>query len=271
MSGTLYLVATPIGNLEDITLRALKVLSEVSVVAAEDTRTARKLLSHYDIQAKIVSYFEHSKASRLESILSVLESGDVALISEAGMPAISDPGYDLVRAAWERGFRVSPIPGASAPIAAIAASGLPTDRFCYLGFLPRKPGERKKLLGRVATERATLILFESPHRLMDTLSDLAEVLGKRRLVVAREITKLHEEFWRGDTLTAVDQWKERELKGEFTLVVEGAQEETPPDIADALRLVSALVEEGIPRPDALRAVARITGVPKRTLYRFSIG
>ncbi len=267
MSGTLYLVATPIGNLEDMTFRALRVLSEVDLVAAEDTRTARKLLSHYDIKAKIVSYFEHSGPSKIEYILSTLESGDVALVSEAGMPAISDPGYELVRSAWESGFRVVPVPGASAVIAAVAASGLPTDRFCYFGFLPRKKGDRKALLSEVAAERATMVFFESPHRLLETLGLLVEHLGRRRLVIARELTKLHEEFWRGDTVVALEQWRHREIKGEFTLVVEGVGDGMPPDVEKALTLVKALVEEGVPRPEALRAVARVTGLSKRTLYR----
>ncbi len=269
MAGTLFLVATPIGNLEDITLRALRVLREVDLVAAEDTRTARKLLSHYGIEARVVSYHEHNKARRERMLLSALDAGGVALVSEAGMPAVSDPGYELVRAAWEHGFRVVPVPGPSAPIAALAASGLPTDRFLYIGFLPRRKAERVRVLRDVASVDATLVCFEAPHRLPESLRDMLDVLGDRPMAAARELTKVHEEIWRGTLSAAVERWSSEEPRGEFTLVI------APPERAEqageamgrALEMVSALAAEGVPLSHAVRAVAKALGVPRRALYQ----
>ncbi len=268
MAGTLFLVATPIGNLEDITLRALRVLREVDLVAAEDTRTARKLLGHYDIKARLVSYHEHNKARREKLLLEALSEGDVALVSEAGMPAVSDPGYELVRAAWESGFRVAPVPGPSAPIAALAASGLPTDRFLYLGFLPRRKAERLRVLQEVASVDATLVCFEAPHRLVESLQDMLDLLGDRPMAAARELTKVHEEIWRGTLAKAVERWSSTEPRGEFTLVV------APPEKAlageeekKALEMVLALEGEGIPLSTAVRAVAKAFGMSRRKLYQ----
>lgn len=217
--GTLYLVATPIGNLEDISARALRVLREASLIAAEDTRVTRKLLDHFGIHTPTTSYFEHNKLTKLDSILARLNEGDVALVSDAGTPALNDPGYELVLAALDNGHRVSPVPGPASPIAALTASGLPTDSFLYLGYLPRKSSERKSLLGQVSDQPHTLIFLEAPHRLRDSLEDLESVLGDRRIVLARELTKLHEEIWRGKISEARQYFKEP--RGEFVLVVDG--------------------------------------------------
>lgn len=268
--GILYLVATPIGNLEDITHRALRVLREADLIAAEDTRTTRKLLSHFGISTRLVSYYEHNKLIRAERLLDALAAGDVALVSEAGMPGISDPGYELVRACIAAGIRVVPVPGPSAVLAALVASGLPTDRFVFLGFLPRRQGDRRRLLEDVRREPATLVLFEAPHRLRSSLEDLRQVLGDRPLVVCRELTKLHEEIWRGPITEAITHYGSEQPRGEFTLVVGGAlaDEASDPWDADRVRLaVSQLVEDGIPTSTAIRAVSRLTGQRKRELYR----
>ncbi len=219
--GTLYLVATPIGNLEDISARALRVLREASLIAAEDTRHTRKLLQHYDISTPITSYHEHSKQNKMGQILAALREGDVAVVSDAGTPALNDPGHALVVAALESGYEVSPIPGPSAPIAALVASGLPTDSFLYLGYLPRKSSERRRLLKEVAELPHTLIFLETPHRLLSALEDLANVLGNRRLAVARELTKVYEEIFRGEVKSALKHFASHSPRGEFTLVLEG--------------------------------------------------
>jgi 16S rRNA (cytidine1402-2'-O)-methyltransferase len=217
--GTLYLVATPIGNLEDISARALRILSEVGLIAAEDTRVTHKLLSHFDIHTRMVSYYEHNKLSRLDAILEALNTGDVALVSDAGTPGLNDPGYELVRAALEAGHQVSPVPGAASPIAALVASGIATDAFLYLGYLPRKASERRAALSEVATLPYTLIFLESPHRLPNSLGDLREALGDRQVAVARELTKVYEEIWRGSLSAAMEHFSEP--RGEFVIVIEG--------------------------------------------------
>lgn len=219
--GTLYLVATPIGNLEDISARALRVLREVSLIAAEDTRHTRKLLRHYDISTPTTSYHEHSKPGKLDHIMHALSQGDVAVVSDAGTPALNDPGYELVLAALEAGFEVSPVPGPSAPVAALVASGLPTDAFLYLGYLPRKESQRRQLLQEVAPEPYTLIFLETPHRLLPALEDLENELGARRIAVARELTKKFEEIFRGDIASARRYFTAQAPRGELTLVVEG--------------------------------------------------
>lgn len=265
--GTLYLVATPLGNLEDITLRALRVLREVSLIATEDTRTTGYLLKHFDIHCPLVSYYEHNKVTRLERILGALEEGDVALVSEAGTPLLSDPGYELVRVAIERGFRVVSIPGPSALTAALPASGLPTDRFLFLGFLPRKSGDRRRFLQEVAAEKATLIFFEAPHRLRETLADMIDLLGGDRVVaVCRELTKLHEEIWRGTLAEAQQEWAQREPRGEFSLVVAGA----PPQAEwSQVRVETGLAQElaaGASVKDAVRRLTDQSGWGKREVY-----
>jgi 16S rRNA (cytidine1402-2'-O)-methyltransferase len=223
--GRLYLVATPIGNLEDMSPRAVRVLRESILIAAEDTRHTGKLLKHFDIQTPLTSYFEHNKLNKLDFILEKLSEGDVALVSDAGTPAINDPGYELVRAALASGFDVQPVPGPSAPIAALTASGLPTDTFLYLGYLPHKSSERYKTVGQVSDLPYTLIFLESPHRLLDSLADLLAILGDRRICIAREMTKMYEEFWRGDVSGAIGHFKVKEPRGEFTLVIEGKKKE----------------------------------------------
>ena len=223
--GTLYLVATPIGNLEDMSPRAIRILHEASLIAAEDTRHTGNLLKHFEIQTPLTSYFEHNKLSKLDFILAKLSSGDVALVSDAGTPAINDPGYELVRAALASGFDVRPVPGPSAPVAALSVSGLPTDSFLYLGYLPHKKTERRKFIGQIANLSYTLIFLESPHRIIEALEDLLASLGDRRICVAREMTKMFEEYWRGTLSGAVEYFKSKEARGEFTLVVEGAKKE----------------------------------------------
>jgi 16S rRNA (cytidine1402-2'-O)-methyltransferase len=219
--GILYLVATPIGNLEDLSPRAVRVLGEVRLIAAEDTRVTRKLLSHFDLHTPLTSYFEHNKLTKLDSILSTLTTGDVALVSDAGTPTINDPGYELVKAALSAGYAVCPIPGPSAPLAALTASGLPTDSFVYLGYLPRKSSQRQAMVRQVEDLPYTLLLLESPHRLPDALEDLQTCLGDRQISVARELTKRNEQIWRGSISAARLYFQENEPRGEFTLVVAG--------------------------------------------------
>lgn len=282
--GILYLVATPIGNLQDLTLRATRILQEVALVAAEDTRTARNLLMHLKISKPITSYFEHNKLSKLDAILDALERGDVAVISEAGMPGISDPGYELVCAALERGFQVVPVPGVSAILAALVASGLPTDQFTYLGFLPRQKSTRQKFLQAMARESRTLIAFEAPHRLLDSLDDLAAELGDRQICVAREITKLHEEFFRGKVNQAREHFTAHPPRGEFTLVIAGATDDpstslrtgsrpTTENIWDDARVISAvkeLIAAGTNRTEAVKRIARESGRDRRAVYQMVI-
>ncbi|MCH7811672.1 MAG: 16S rRNA (cytidine(1402)-2'-O)-methyltransferase [Chloroflexi bacterium] len=266
--GTLYLVATPIGNLEDITLRALRVLGEVQLIAAEDTRSARRLLSHFELSgAKILSYTESNRRARIPAILSALRDGDVALVSEAGMPAISDPGVHLVEAASGAGHTVAPVPGASALTAAIAVSGLPSRWFRYLGFLPRKSAQRRRLLKELADATETLVAFEAPHRMRASLKDLLETLGDRRIAVCRELTKLHEEVFRGVLSAAIEHFVSP--RGEFTLVIEGAGQATQKPVADAE--VDAELRElraaGARAREAVREVAERSGLSHRQVYR----
>jgi len=212
-------MATPIGNLEDISLRALRLLREVKLIAAEDTRTTRRLLTAYDIKTPLTSYHEHSKRAKLDYILDYLEKEDLALVSEAGMPGLSDPGYELIVSAIERGISVVPVPGASAVITALVVSGLPTDQFVYVGFLPRRKGQRQRLLNSIAEERRTIVAFETRHRLTEVFNEIEEILGDRRLCVCRELTKVHEEIFRGRVSQAREHFVEP--RGEFSLVIEG--------------------------------------------------
>jgi 16S rRNA (cytidine1402-2'-O)-methyltransferase len=219
--GTLYLVATPIGNLEDMSPRAIRVLREASLIAAEDTRHTGKLLKHFQIETPTTSYFEHNKLHKLDFILEKLSTGDVALVSDAGTPAINDPGYELVQAALAANYDVMPVPGPSAPITALTVSGLPTDSFLYLGYLPHKTSERHKRLEEVESQPYTLVFLESPYRIVEALEDIFSILGDRKICVAREMTKMFEEYWRGDVSKAVEYFKSQPARGEFTLVVEG--------------------------------------------------
>jgi 16S rRNA (cytidine1402-2'-O)-methyltransferase len=269
--GNLYLVGTPIGNLEDITLRALRILEEVTLIAAEDTRRARILARRYEIETPITSYFEGNKLTKLETILRALDRGDVALISEAGMPGLSDPGYELVRAAIERGYRVVPVPGPSAPVTALIVSGLPSDSFLYLGFLPRRQRERHRLLTEVVQEQRTLVAFEVPHRLRSSLADVEAVLGDRPLAVCRELTKLHEEVWRGTVSEARDHFNEVEPRGEFTLVIGGALQVVERWDEDQVRAaLDELLAQGASRPAAARRIAAASGWSRGEVYALGL-
>jgi 16S rRNA (cytidine1402-2'-O)-methyltransferase len=266
---TLYVVATPIGNMEDITLRALRILDEVSLIAAEDTRKTGKLLSAFGIKTPLTSYHEHNKISRLPSLLEHLEREDVALVSEAGMPGISDPGYELVVAAIERGIRVEPIPGASVLVTALAVSGLPTDQFVYIGFLPRRKGQRRQLLQEVEPQRGTIIAFEAPHRLVVALRDILEVLGDRRIAICRELTKMYEEVFRGTVSGAIDHFNQP--IGEFTLVIEGKPEERPALTDSMIEELGRLKRKGVAAKEAVARISRASGVSKKEVYRAWLG
>ena len=265
---SLYVVSTPIGNLEDITLRALRVLAEVGLIAAEDTRTTRKLLARHRVNTPLTSYHEHNKKAKLSSLLKTLEEKDVALVSDAGTPAINDPGYELIHEAANAGFAIVPIPGPSALTSALAVSGLPTDQFIYLGFLPRRRVERKRLLETVSGERGTLVAFETPHRLKAALDDILDALGNRRITVCREMTKLHEEIFRGVVSDAQDHFERP--RGEFTLVIEGAVEDKrSPDVQEreARELIARLKEEGIGAKQSVAQIVEKTGLSRRKAYR----
>ncbi len=265
--GTLYLVATPIGNLEDMSPRAVRILREARLIAAEDTRHSGKLLKHFGIQTELTSYFEHNKMGKLDKILAALAEGDAALISDAGTPAINDPGYELVRAALNAGFDVRPIPGPSAPLAALAVSGLPTDSFLYLGYLPHKTNERKKVIREVASLRYTLIFLESPHRISDALQDLLNELGDRQICVAREMTKMFEEYWRGPLSGALIHFSAQPARGEFTLVVHGqiggAEKWSAEDLLSAIQREQNAKKSA---RDISTALASASGWSKKEIY-----
>ncbi len=262
MSGTLYIVSTPIGNLEDITLRAVRILREASLIACEDTRHTRRLLDHLGISKPTVSYHEHNESARAAELIERLSSGEtIALVSDAGTPLVSDPGYRVVRAAIDAGIPVVPIPGASASLAALAASGLPTDSFRFCGFLPAKTTQRRKTLESLAGEDCTLIFYEAPHRVLDALDDIEAVMGNRPVVAARELTKLHEEFLRG---TAAEVKSKLKPLGEIVLLIgkgEPIADDTP--IEEAVR---ALEQQGISRMDAIKQIAKQRGLSKREVY-----
>ena len=270
--GTLYIVGTPIGNLEDMTFRAVRILQGVDAIAAEDTRHTGKLLHHFQITTPQVSYHEHNRITRTGELVERLQQGQaIALVSDAGMPGISDPGYELVKACVEAGLTVVPIPGCSAVVAALTASGLPSDRFVFEGFLPAKPKDRRAHLEQLKSESRTLVFYEAPHRLRQTLQDLLMLGGDRAIVLARELTKLHEEFWRGTIAEAVDQYRDREPMGEFTLVLAGA-ELNPLILSDeALKTeLQTLLNQGISRSEASRQLAQQTALPRRQIYQLAL-
>jgi 16S rRNA (cytidine1402-2'-O)-methyltransferase len=270
LAATLYLIATPIGNLEDITLRALRILrEEAALIACEDTRQTRKLLDHFEIRKPLISYHEHNEAARSEELTEALERGEsVALVSDAGTPLVSDPGYRVVTAAIERGFPVVPVPGPSAVLAALAASGLPTDQFRFIGFLPAKATARRNMLQELVSEPGTVVCYESPHRILECLSDVAEILGDRPVVLARELTKVHEEFLRGTARAIRSQLEQRgSVRGEITLVIGRSTER--PVIADPVAEIARLQEEGFDRMEAIKTVAKRMGLPKREVYRLA--
>ncbi|WP_138497551.1 16S rRNA (cytidine(1402)-2'-O)-methyltransferase [Nostoc sp. PA-18-2419] len=271
--GTLYVVGTPIGNLEDMTFRAVRILQTVDLIAAEDTRHTGKLLQYFEIKTPQVSYHEHNRTSRIPELLEYLANNKaIALVSDAGMPGISDPGYELVKACIAAKIPVVPIPGASAAITALSAAGLPTDRFVFEGFLPAKSQQRREYLESLQTESRTLIFYESPHRLRDTLQDLAEVLGSdRQIVLGRELTKLYEEFWRGTTAEAIMDYSQREPQGEYTLIVAGILPSQPQLTQEELKAeLKQLINQGISRSQASRQLAKVTSLPRRQLYQLAL-
>lgn len=263
----LYLVATPIGNLEDFSPRGQRLLREVKLIAAEDTRHSRKLLSHFDIHTPLTSYFEHNQSHKLDDVLEALQRGDVALISDAGMPGINDPGYLLVRAALDAGHQVSPVPGPSAPIAALAASGLPADHFLYLGYAPQKASERRRALESVAALPYTLVLLESPHRLLPALEDLLTTFGDRQVAVAAELTKMYERFFRGSLSEAVEFYKSEPARGEFTIVVAGAAAKVGEwDERQVQTELKAGLKSSSPPSQLAKQVAAKAGWPRSRVY-----
>ncbi len=266
--GTLHLVATPIGNLEDMSPRALRVLREARLIAAEDTRHTQALLTHFGIHTPLTSYFEHNKLTKLDAVLRALGDGDVALVSDAGTPSINDPGYELVKAALDAGYPVSPVPGPSAPVAALAASGLPTDAFVYLGYLPRKASKRRESLAQVKDLPYTLIFFETPHRLRDALDDLLAVLGDRPMSAARELTKLHEQFVRGKISQVRDYFAATEPRGEFVLVVGGQGREAAEkwSAARVQESIQILLRDGHKAKEIAATLAVPSGWQKKEIY-----
>jgi 16S rRNA (cytidine1402-2'-O)-methyltransferase len=262
----LYVVATPIGNLEDISLRALRVLREVKLIAAEDTRKTRRLLAVYDIKTPLTSYYEHNKLTKLDYILGQLKEADVALVSEAGMPGISDPGYELIAAASRQNIPVVPIPGASAITTALAISGLPTDRFTFIGFLPNKTAARKRALEAIVNETRTIIALEAPHRIIAALEDILKAMGDRRIAICREMTKLHEEIFRGTVSEAIKHFTNP--RGEFTLVIEGRGSKEKPQMTDDVeRKLHEMYLAGATAKEAVTIMAGETGLKKRDLYQ----
>lgn len=267
--GALYLVATPIGNLEDMSPRAIRILREAILIAAEDTRHTGKLLKRFAIETQLTSYFEHNKLNKLDFILDKLSVGDVALVSDAGTPAINDPGYELVRAALASNFDVIPVPGPSASIAALAVSGLPTDSFLYLGYLPHKANERRKFVGQVSNLTYTLIFFESPHRIIESLEDILSILGDRKICAAREMTKLYEEYWRGTVSGAVEYFKSQTARGEFTLVIEGKRKEERIEWAEEqlLKAIKKELKSGKSAKDISIELAEQSGWSRKEVYK----
>ena len=264
--GILYIVATPIGNLEDMTFRAVRTLKEVDLIAAEDTRHSRKLLNHFGIVKHLTSYFDHNKTLKGKYLLDKLREGaSVALISDAGTPCISDPGYQLVRDAVAAGITVVPIPGASATVAALSASGLTTDSFTFAGFLPSRQGKRRERLAELKDEGRVVVFYEAPHRLIAALTDLREICGDRQVVVARELTKLYEEFIRGSVTEALASFAEREVKGEVVLLVAPAVE-APLAIDPDANLARYLADESLSFRDAVDRVAQESGLSRREVY-----
>jgi 16S rRNA (cytidine1402-2'-O)-methyltransferase len=271
--GKLYVVGTPIGNLEDITLRAIRTLKEVNLIACEDTRRTAKLLSAYKIQTPMVSYHEHNEMTRAPELVIQMEQGSsIALVTDAGMPVVSDPGFRLVHLAVRHSIPVIPVPGASAFVAALAASGMPVDKFRFLGFLPSKRGERKKALDDLKDATRTLVFYEAPHRLLDMLKDAREILGEREIVIAREVTKVHEQFLRGTIGSALEYLKKRPVKGELTVLI-GLQADSegngslPPKSTIRSEIEVVMAERKVDERNALKIVARSRGVPKSEAYR----
>ncbi|HEX9446237.1 MAG TPA: 16S rRNA (cytidine(1402)-2'-O)-methyltransferase [Candidatus Binatia bacterium] len=268
MAGSLYIVATPIGNLEDITLRALRVLKEVDLIAAEDTRQTKKLLAHYNIGTRLASYYDEVEGEKAADLVKRLQSGkNIALVSDAGTPTLSDPGFRLVRAAVEAAVPVIPVPGPSALLAVLSASGLPTDRFVFEGFLPAKRRERREKLQALAAEERTLVFYEAPHRVKETLEDMLELFGDRAAVLGREVTKIYEEFVRGRLSEAIEAVGRKEPRGEMTLAVAGSAGENIPLEGLIRTEIEKLVKKGLRVKEIAEVLGERFGYPKKDIYR----
>jgi len=269
--GRLFIVGTPIGNLEDITLRAIRVLKEVDLIACEDTRRTQQLLNHYQISTPTISYHEHNEMTRAPELVIKLEEGNnIALVSDAGMPVVSDPGFRLVHLAVRHAIPVVPVPGASAFVAALAASGMPVDKFRFLGFLPSKKGARRKTLEEQKPATKTLVFFEAPHRIFETLKDVQDILGDREVVMAREVTKAHEEFWRGTVAALIERVKGRTIKGEITVLLGAATtpgEVPPADFLIGPEIEKLIAQRGLDQRAALKAAAKARGISRSQAYR----
>jgi 16S rRNA (cytidine1402-2'-O)-methyltransferase len=272
MPGRLYVVSTPIGNLEDITYRAVRILKEADWIACEDTRTTRRLLDHYAIETRTISYHEHNETERAAELIARIEQGESgALVSDAGTPLLSDPGYRLVHAAAQAGVRIEPLPGASALLAALVVSGLPTDQFHFGGFLPPKQGQRQRLLESLADEAATLIFYEAPHRILESLEDIGAVLGTRDIVAARELTKMYEEVLRGTASEIAAALATRDsIRGEFVILI-GKSLAPPAEDIPIGDMIQALIAAGVERMEAMKTVARERGLSKREVYKLLSG
>jgi 16S rRNA (cytidine1402-2'-O)-methyltransferase len=271
MSGILYIVATPIGNLEDITLRALRVLKEVDVVAAEDTRHTQILLSHYGIQTPLTSYHEHNERAKAEDLVKrLLDGEDIALVSDAGTPTISDPGFRLIVRAVHAGIRIIPLPGASALTAVLSASGLPTDRIVFEGFLPAKKKQRQEKLQTLRDEARTLVFYEAPHRLAEALNDVHELLGDREAVLAREVSKVHEEFLRGRVSELIRVLRRREIRGEATLIIGGSAGESRVNEDRLKAEIRELKGKGMRVKEIAEVLGEKFGYPKKDIYRLAL-
>ncbi|GIW48436.1 MAG: ribosomal RNA small subunit methyltransferase I [Deltaproteobacteria bacterium] len=269
MKGKLYIVATPIGNLEDITLRALKTLKEVDIIACEDTRVTRKLLSKYDIEKPLVSYHEYNEQQKARELISLLESGkNIALVSDSGTPGISDPGYRIVTLASQKGIEVIPVPGPCAAIAALSVSGLPTTRFAFFGFLPKSPKRRKEFLESIREYPETLVFYESPNRILETLKDIIEILGDRNVSISRELTKVFEESLKGKASSVLETLSQRQsIKGEITVVVEGKRYEETELGQEIERELKELREKGLSLKEAVKTVSKEPGISKNLVYK----
>ncbi len=271
MKGTLYIVSTPIGNLEDITLRALRVLKEAGVVAAEDTRHSRKLLAHYGISKPLISYWSQTEKTKSVHILERIHSGQsVALISDAGTPGISDPGAILIKKAVEENIKVVSIPGPSALIAALSLSGLPTEEFIFRGFLPPKKSQRQKVLNELSLESRTLIFYEAPHRILETLKDMEMIFVERKAALAKEITKIHEEVLRGSISEILSKLEKTAIAGEYVIIVEGKRDGERTTSSDILLEISSLMKKGLGRKEAVKKIADAYGLSKKELYNKSL-
>lgn len=271
MKGTLFIVSTPIGNLEDVTLRALRVLKEVDVIAAEDTRHSLKFLTHYGIRKPLISYWGEKEKTRADETLARLKEGrDVALISDAGTPGISDPGTVLIGKAIEEGIRVVPVPGPSAAIAALSLSGFSTEEFAFVGFLPARQSQRRKKIERLSLEHRTLVCYEAPHRILDAMDDFAEIVGDRKVVVIKELTKFHEEVLRGSVAEVRELLDGSVIAGEYVIVLEGRPEAQTMNMGDAVAEVGELMRKGLSRKDAAKRIAAAYGLSRKALYDQSL-